>query len=188
MAYELYKVKLKEDAYFNTWEDDQYKELTNELKEQIYSKYLVKCEVLARDEYRCQNIDKKIDKEGNTILGRCPYCNNEKFADDLTLHHIKWQKNDGKDSVRNGITLCLLSHQNFHKAKYAITFYDTKKLPAHIRGHTFKLDKPDRINWKSVKADMRDLRKKYKSEYGMVLTERQITLLMKWLLMSDEKF
>jgi hypothetical protein len=154
------------EAYFQTWDSDNYSKLNEELKKEIYNKYLMKCEVFNRDKFKCQNM----------------LCKSSVADDNLTVHHIKWQKNGGKDTARNGVTLCKNCHHNYHRAKAAVQFADIDTLPPHIKGHTFKLEIPDRgINWKKVKKEMKILRKNLKSECGLHLTENQLQILMKWL-------
>lgn len=160
--YKLYRKKISKEDYFNTWAAKQLKLLTQELQDQIYNKYLMKCEVFQRDNFECQNSE----------------C---KFSTPLTLHHVKWQKNGGKNSARNGVTLCNTCHTGYHKAKREIKFSNSKNLPSHIRGHTIKLDKSNVINWKKVKKEMRTLRKGLKEQCGIKLTSEQICMLMKWL-------
>ena len=76
MAYEIFKKVVSQEEYFNSWGDESLKELTDKLKDQIYKKYLVKCEVFVRDNFTCQNEN-------------CPFCGNKKFlaypSDTLTI-------------------------------------------------------------------------------------------------------
>ena len=150
MAYEIYrKIKSKED-YYNDWDRDNFATLTEALKVEVYNRYVVKCKVFQRDSFKCQNLE----------------CKNP--SSPLTLHHIKFKKNDGEDKVRNGVTLCRTCHMGYHKAKRAIVFDNAKHLPSHIRGHKYKLEKPIKVDWKQIKSDMRLLRKQLKSEQEKV--------------------
>ena len=142
MAYEIYKTKMSVKYYFSNWDSVNYQKLKDDLKLQIYEKYLIKCEIFQRDNFTCQN-------------NNCLYCNNIQFSPKLTMHHIKWQKNDGENKVRNGVTLCGGSHQAYHKAKTELKFSNLNSLPSHIRGHTFKLEKSNVTNWKKVKSEMK---------------------------------
>jgi len=139
--YKIYKKKLSKKEYYDNWDSDNYNNLTSELKSQIYEKYLIKCEVFQRDNFTCQS--------KNCLKNGTP----------LTLHHIKFQKNGGKDSVKNGVTLCETCHRSFHRGKKHLTLLNNKSLPNHIRGHTFKLSNEEKVNWVKVKSDMRKLRK-----------------------------
>ncbi len=149
------------NEYFSSWSSDNYKRLSEMLKAQIYSKYLIKCEVFQRDEFKCTNID-------------CKYPNSK-----LTLHHVRFQKNGGKDSARNCVTLCNTCHQGYHRGKNSITFA-TENLPHSIAGHTFNVSKDEGINWKTVKSKMKNLRKTLMSE-RIYLTIADIEILMKFL-------
>jgi hypothetical protein len=163
--YEIYKKMYDKEEYFQLWSDqNNLKALTEELKDDIYQKYLVKSAVLNRDNFRCQNVD----------------CKNS--TSPLTMHHIKFQKNGGEDKVRNGITLCRSCHQGYHRGKREIVFGEFDYLPPHIRGHTLKIVKVVKSDWKKVKKEMRQLRKSLK---GMrtALTMNQLTILMKFLTM-----
>ena len=168
MAYEAFKKKLNKEDFFKTWDSEHLNRLTRVLKERIYEKYILKFEVFNRDSFTCQNEN-------------CKRCNNEKHHPKLTLHHIKWQKNGGENKERNGVTLCRAIHSAYHKAKAELVFGDIKNLPPHIRGHKFKLEKPDRIDWKGIKKDMKILRKRFKSDYGLRISYEQLCLLMKFL-------
>lgn len=157
------------EEYFQSWDSENYQRLSQALKERIYSKYLIKAEVLQRDLFKCQNVD----------------CNTPESK--LTMHHVRFQKNGGKDSARNCITLCKTCHQGYHRGKRAVTYYDAEYLPKHLRGHTFKLGEPTAtsINWKKVKAEMKKFRK------GLVgarvrLSWEDIAYLMKFLELEFE--
>ena len=168
MAYEVFKKELNKEDYFNSWDAKNYNQITEDLKQIIYNKYLMKVRVFNRDNFICQNQN-------------CPFCHNEQYHKKLTIHHIRAKRNDGKDTERNGVTLCKSAHQHYEKAKGPITISDNPKLPNHIRGHTYKLSKPIMINWKKVKADMKLRRKELRELWGIRLTNEQIEMLMKFL-------
>ncbi len=163
MAYELYKkIKTKLD-YFNNWSSDNIDGLTEMLKNQIYERYVVKCKVFQRDNFKCQNI-------------KCYSPNSP-----LTLHHIRFKKNDGEDKVRNGVTVCRACHMAYHKAKRPLVFGDDNSIPPHVRGHTFKIYKEEKLDWKTIKFEMAKMRKSLKNEHGIILSWKQIAILMKFL-------
>jgi len=172
MAYEVYKKVLEQKEYFALWDNEKYKQLPQSLHEQIYDKYVIKSIVFNRDNFECQN-------------SACTSSESE-----LTMHHVKWQKNGGEHKARNCVTLCKSCHKAFHRGKRDITFKNNEKLPAHIRGHTFKLNVLNEIDWKKVKKDMKGLRKNLKHDHGLVLSGKQVMFLMKWLeyvvLLDDE--
>ncbi|MCP3684455.1 MAG: HNH endonuclease [bacterium] len=168
MAYELYKRKKNIEDYFKTWDKASYAALTEELKQEIYAKYLVKCEMLERDSYTCQTEN-------------CIVCKNVPEYPKLTMHHIKFQKNGGKNTARNNVTLCNGIHQGYHRAKHALVFADADHLPPHIRGKTFKLKKSDYVNWKKVKGEMKSLRKSLKADAGLKLKWEEVLILMRFL-------
>jgi hypothetical protein len=176
MAYEKYKEVLPRKEFFKTWEQKTLAVLTTEMKDYIYMKYVLKCKVFQRDNFKCQNIE-------------CKHTSHK-----LTLHHIKWRKNNGEDKARNGVTLCGTCHAGYHKAKIQIVFADETYLPPHIRGHTFKLDRPDAIDWKKIRAEMKGVRNAVKVKLGDRLTKgqwfkltwEQIAHLMRWLYIPYE--
>lgn len=137
--YEIYKTVKTKDEYFNSWDKKNVGMLTEELKTAIYSRYVVKSFVFQRDGFKCQNVG-------------CKHHTSE-----LTMHHIKFQKNNGKDSVKNCITLCKICHQGFHRGKNELTF----------NGATYKVSKTDSINWKQVRKENRQLRKTLKTELSI---------------------
>ena len=94
------------------------------------------------------------------------------------------QKNGGKNTARNGVTLCKVCHYDYHRAKKVIMFADVAYLPAHIRGHTFKLEKSDKIDWKRKVADGKKLRNSLEQYCGIKLTLRQIAILMRFLFLE----
>jgi hypothetical protein len=162
MAYEVFRKVVSMDEYFKSWDSGSYDRLTSELKQRIYDKYVIKAEVFQRDNFKCQNTE-------------CKYPESH-----LTLHHVKFQKNGGKDSGRNCLTLCKTCHQGFHRAKRAIVLADSEHLPPHMRGHTFQLTIDDSIDWKKVKSDMKQLRKNLCTS-RIILTDMEIAMLMRFL-------
>jgi len=98
--YDSYRKAMSKDEYFTKFKEDDVQKITDEIKEELYQKYLVKCEVFQRDSFKCQNFNcKAIDSP-------------------LTMHHIKWQKNNGKDKSRNCVILCQSCHKNYHRGKF----------------------------------------------------------------------
>jgi hypothetical protein len=158
--YEKYKATQTYDEYYSTWEQETLDALSPELKDGIYNRYVVKATVFQRDKFRCTNVD----------------CGSET---NLTLHHIRYQRNGGKDSERNCVCLCKTCHKGFHQGKIAITYGGT--VPSHIRGHTLKEHVRDRIDWKAIKANMAILRKNLKEHHGIRLTGEQVLILLRWL-------
>lgn len=143
MNEELYSKELSREEYFVLWSRKNNFELTEDIKERIYKKYLVKYEVFHRDNFTCQNA----------------HC--AKQCDMITVHHIKAQRNGGQDKPRNLITLCDRCHKDYEKAKKPITLLNNPNLPPHVRGHTFKLHRSsDGIaEWKRVKRLLKKFRK-----------------------------
>ena len=130
--YSVYKNKLTKDDYFKKWDNEQLTNLTNDMKDEIYQKYLVKADVFQRDNFLCQSAN-------------CLTPDSK-----LTMHHVKFQKNAGEHKLKNCVTLCLSCHKSFHRGKKHLTLKDNPALPSHMRGHTFKLDKDDEINWNQI--------------------------------------
>lgn len=163
--YAVYRQVKQIDEYFKTWDLENVKQLSESLKLEIYAKYAVKCKVFQRDGFACQNSTCKSPQS------------------ELTMHHIKWKKNNGEDKVRNGVTLCRTCHAGFHKAKYPLIFADAEHLPSHIAGHTFKLELPEpQMDWKKLKFEMKTLRKELKmSGFKPYITWEQVGQLFAWL-------
>ena len=154
---------MSKEEYFQSWDSENYNRLNEDLKNRIYNKYLIKCEVFQRDEFKCLNLE----------------C---KTADSpLTIHHVKFQKNGGKDSARNCVTLCKSCHQAYHRGKRKIVFPTSEKLPPHISGNTFVLSTDETVDWKKVKSDMKKLRKTFVDERGIKLSNEQFAFLMRFL-------
>lgn len=164
--YEVYKRIKGIEEYFRSWDQVNVAALTEVLKQDIYQKYVVKCKVFQRDQFRCQN----------TV---CRYPDAM-----LTMHHVRWKKNGGYDKVRNGVTLCRTCHAGYHKARLSLVFADDSQLPSNIRGHTFQLSKADiKVNWKKIRIEMKSFRKRLKqSGVRPVFSWAQVAVMMNWLL------
>ena len=173
--YESYKAKKTKEHFYSNWTAENLDGLTEDMKEYIYQKYLVKFEVFNRDGFKCQNVD----------------CKNGLH---LTMHHVKHKKNGGQDKARNCVTLCNACHQGFHKKKYPITYPEADYLPNHIRGHTFRLHKEDKVDYKAIRAELKDVRRELKFKLDEAikkmpigkrvwynLTMKEILILFKWL-------
>ena len=148
-----YKILRTKEEYYSDWEEETLKELTPELMEQIYTRYCVKQEVFTRDNFLCKNEE--------CITPTSP----------MTLHHVKFQKNGGKDSARNCITLCNSCHKAFHRGKKSVIF----------DGMSYKIHKENKINWKEVCRVGKQVRKENKELHGYKISWKLIMLLMKFL-------
>jgi hypothetical protein len=156
MAYERFKTVMSPEEFFNEWKSENLSQIGPSFKQEIYNKYLLKCVVFQRDDFTCVN--------------ECCLKN----GTDLQLHHIKFRKNNGKDSPRNAVTLCKTCHQGFHKGKIELTF----------NGATYKLHVPEpSIDWKSLKWTNRRYRKRLKvqGEFNVKISYEMWILLMKFL-------
>ena len=175
--YNKYKANLSKESFFKNWTLEQVSLMSEEQKNYAYDKYLLKVKVFNRDSFTCQNEN-------------CKYCNNVKEFSKLTVHHIKHKRNGGEDKERNCVLICKSSHNNFNKKKDCLVFGDKLNLPPHIRGHTFKLHIDEEINWKEVKKEVAELKRKIKltvkgKGQWFKITAEQILLLMKFL---DKKY
>lgn len=122
--------------------------------EQIYQRYVLKCVVFQRDNFKCQNEN-------------CKTPNSK-----ITLHHIKFQKNNGKDKPKNGITICDTCHKAFHKGKKVLTF----------NGHTYRVHKEEnKFDWKQHKSKSKAVRKKAREYHGCRISLKMLKILMKFL-------
>jgi len=157
--YEPYRKVKTQEQYFATWDRGNAEILTGELKKKIYERYIIKCFVFQRDQFKCRN-----------EICKAP-------ASPLTMHHIKFQKNDGKDSVKNCITICKSCHNGFHRAKNELKFDSM----------TYKIHKTNELNWKLVKKQNKKLRKEIRMNFeGIVITTELFEKLMMFLMMSYE--
>jgi len=159
--YEIYKTIKDVNTYFSTWDIETISQLTAELKTRIYEKYVLKCLVLQRDGFKCINQN-------------CKHTGSP-----LTMHHIKFQKNNGKDSIKNCITLCKSCHNGFHRGKCELTFW----------GATYKVHKMDEVNWKIIKKKNKILRKKLIREEGIniYISQELLEQLIKFLMVNLEE-
>ena len=127
--------------------------MSEDIKEQVYQKYVIKCAVFQRDNFKCQN----------------KYCKTPDSK--LTLHHIKFQKNKGKHSLKNGITICKTCHKAYHRGKASLTF----------NGMTYRIHKEEQINWKKVKERSKEIRKANKEYHGIKISWELLRILMRFL-------
>ena len=133
------------------------------MKQYIYDKYLVKASVLQRDSFICQNV----------------LCDTPQSP--LTIHHIRFQKNGGEWKLRNCVTLCRACHKGYHNGKKQIKLMDREDLPSHVRGHTFKLNLQEEINWKEYRKIAKEIRKNNRHFHGLGIDVNLIITLMQWL-------
>lgn len=154
MNYETYRVTKTKKEFFSTWTKEDLDNLNAEHKNEIYQKYFIKAMVFQRDNFKCKNEN-------------CKSPNSK-----LTLHHTKFQKNNGKWSLKNCVTICKSCHTKYHRGKDSLT-YD---------GMTYKVHKNDyETNWKQIKAQKRQFRKTIKREHGVVISWALMAKLMKFL-------
>lgn len=161
MSYEIYKTIKDKDDYFATWDTTQVESLNDELKNEIYNKYLVKASMLQRDSFVCQNTGCRT------------------FSSDLTMHHVKFKKNGGMDSVRNVVTLCHDCHSNFHRHRGDIILNDGAHLPSHMRGMTFRMHRNNDINWIEIRRETKKIRKANRDVWGTRISWETVALLMR---------
>ena len=159
MAYEQFKVIKTYDEFIDSWNPDTLADMNQEQKKDAYDKYVLKCIVFQRDNFTCQNEN-------------CAYCKNVPETE-LTMHHIKFKKNNGQDKEKNCITVCLPSHRAFHSGREALTFW----------GMTYKVHQEDTIDWKTVRAEARKIRKEWKQENpkGYYVSWEMLAMLMRFL-------
>lgn len=170
-----YKRPLKsKEEYFKNFTVDSLKELTQIEIDKIYNSYYMRHTVFNRDNFHCQ-------------IEEC------KFKDSpLTLHHYKHKSNQGKDSPRNGVTVCYAHQNQYHRGRGPLKFKNTLNLPSHIRGYTQALHEytlkangegeiKTSIKFTYDKATARQLRKDNKQLHGKRLTLEEILSLFIWL-------
>jgi len=173
MAYDKYKILKTYDEFYSTWTSEDIKTMKPARRKEVYNEYAVKVILMQRDSFTCQNHN-------------CICCHNEPFYETetkgLTWHHIKFKKNGGKNTVRNGVIICDGSHNAHNKGKHPLVFANKENLPSHFRGHTFPYDMRDKkINWKKNKIKSKVIRKNAKEFHGIVLSWEMILMLIKFL-------
>lgn len=154
MNHEKYKVIKSQEEFFGEWEEETLIQVPPGMKEKIYKRYFIKCAVFQRDNFIC------INKECKTPASK------------ITLHHIKFQKNNGKDSLKNCATICQACHNAYHRGKNTLT----------IGEMTYAIHPIEKeINWKNVMSKTKQMRKGVKDQYGMVISWELIEILMRFL-------
>ena len=160
MTYEAFEHILSKEKFVSKYKPAEVT-LTKDIEDRAYNKYVVKCKVLQRDEFMCQNIN----------------CGSKV---ELTMHHVKLQKNGGKNTVRNCVTVCDSCHKAFHSAKIVLAF-DNHKLPPHIDGHLFRLSENDAVNWKKLKKELKKFRRSLRDEANYCLSTSEMIILFNYL-------
>jgi len=155
MAYEKFKTIVDEVTYFKDYDQKNLNQITPEIRKSIYQRYLTKCAVFQRDNFTCQN---KLCKTPESTI---------------TMHHIRFQKNGGKDNLKNCITTCNTCHKGFHRGKNALQF----------NSMLYQVDHAVRkiINWKAIKKENKKLRKQYKEEHGYRISWEMLCKLLNFL-------
>jgi len=153
MAYERYKVIRSKEEFFAEWDKETLIELDATLRDYIYKKYMFKCEVFQRDDFKCQNDGCKTPRSS------------------LTMHHTKFKKNGGENKSKNCVTICKTCHKAYHRGKINLTYY----------GSTYSLHKENKINWKVVKKNSHKIRKNNKRYCGVKISWELWHQLLTWL-------
>jgi hypothetical protein len=152
--YDKYKIIVSKEEFYDTWDKENVLLLSDSIKEMIYQKYVLKCVVFQRDNFKCQN----------------DLCKHENSK--LTLHHIKFKKNNGKDKPKNAVTLCKACHAKYHQGKSELTFW----------GMTYRIHKQEgETNWKAQKAKGKTIRSENKEHCGFKISWKLLELLMRFL-------
>ena len=145
---------MSKEEFFSDWNPDNLSQMDFDTKNNVYFKYLLKCEVFQRDDFKCQNAG-------------CQFPTSE-----LTLHHIKFLKNNGKDKLKNAVTICKTCHTAYHRGKRDLTF----------NGMTYRLHKEEgEIDWKVFKKKNRQFRKTLKHIHGYHISWEMMRILMRFL-------
>ena len=156
--YDKFKTILTQPEYFSDWKPDNLSKISQENQDKIYELYVLRCVVLQRDSFKCQNLD----------------CDSPESK--LTIHHIKFRKNNGKDSPRNCITMCRSCHSGFHKGKEPLKFW----------GHTWQIHKKQDLSPKQLKFIGAKIRKENKHLFkGYNISYELLELIMKYLFSVD---
>lgn len=168
-AKEKYKELKTIEVYYSSWSKENLESLKQQaalkgidvlvFAKKIYEKYKFKHDVLIRDGYECQS--ETCTKNSNTV----------------TVHHIKFRRNKGKNKARNGVTLCRPCHDKFHSGHPLTIRQDSQSVFA---GQTFREHK----EFKQFTYDRKvtnTIRKENKPREKVVLSRIHL-LMMLWFL------
>ena len=157
MSYEIYKRVHSEDEYFSKWDEDRLQELDEDLRNQIYRRYTIKCQVFQRD--RCKCVNEKCSGKDNK----------------LEMHHILFQCEGGEDDMDNCVVLCNTCHKLYHSGKGAV----------YIRGEEYKASNFEQMRQRQNKLKMRQFRKELKylrpDYFGQKVPVELLLMLLKFL-------
>jgi hypothetical protein len=163
--YEHFKRIKSWEEYFVQWNiyENNNSDIEQSIKEEIYNRYVVKSKVFQRANFKCQNLNCKTPDSP------------------LTFHHIKFNKNDGKWSVRNGLCICNKCQILYHDAKDALHLSNDESIPSHVRGHKLQLDSSDNIRFKKSRIKALEIQKKCKHIRQIPISWELISVLLNWL-------
>lgn len=157
MSYEIYKRIHSDEEYFAIWDQDRVEDITEDAKDQIYDRYVIKCQVLQRDKFQCRNK------------------NCEKKSDTFQMHHVIHQSDGGIDSLNNCVTLCKTCHKRYHSGRDSII----------LGKEEYKAKNFDRIAQRLQKYEMRQFRKELRylrpDHFGKRIPWQVVVLLLKFL-------
>lgn len=184
MEYGKYKQSSKtKEEFFSEWKTEELARLPSKVRDEIYQEHMFYFTVYNRDNFTCQH-KVKTEVGDKIVYEPCPYCNNVKYFENLTLHHIRHKRNfkdkEGRyittpHKPRNGVIVCQGSHNAFNKNKIGLTFdKDSNCVPHHIRGHSLWLHKKDKINWKEKRAENAEIRTTIKNSLPKSIKELPI--------------
>jgi hypothetical protein len=156
--YDKFKTILTQLEYFSDWDKVNLDKISPENQDKIYELYVLRCVVLQRDSFKCQNLD----------------CDSPESK--LTIHHIKFRKNNGKDSPRNCLVMCRSCHSGFHRGKETLKFW----------GHTWRIHKNEAISPKQLKFLGARIRKENKHLFkGYKVSWEMLALIMRYIFDVD---
>lgn len=161
MRYRLFKT---EEEYFKGWKKMDRDALSDEQRKYIYAKYVAKFKVFNRDGHKCRNLNCRTPE-------RTP-----------TFHHIKFKKNGGKWTERNGVSLCDPCQKGYHNGSLDLRFPNEDNLPPRIKGQILRIhQEEDDVIFKVDLSEQKKIRKNHKHLYNFRISWGWVAILMKWL-------
>jgi len=101
----------------------------------------------------------------------------------IEVHHITHQvdfKDDpdlpdklgyGMDDARNLIPVCTICHRRYHNGVIVL----------RLEGEDYKAEVPEKVNWKALMRERKQIRKENKPHWGKRLTGNEVVILLYWL-------
>ena len=165
MLYERYQVIKSFEEFYENWTSGLEK-LSSQTRKTIYDEYVTRCLVYQRDEFKCRN------ETCTTPTSK------------VTIHHIRFQSNKGRTTVKNCVLICKSCQSKFHSDKEPLTFNGAIYRTHNLTLRELNTEMP--FNYKKARVEGRMIRKENVKYKGIIISWELLLILMKFLEINYE--